>query len=382
MKNYFELAIGAILILLFAKCKQEYVPHVEATTTGLLVVEGFLNSSQGPTTVHLSRSSDLEDTIFKPEFNAQVIVEGEDGSSFPLFENGNGEYTTAQLTLYDFVKYRLHIRTINGKEYVSDYTPVKHTPLIDSISWRKENEGVQIYVNTHDDLNSTKYYRWTYSETWEFHSAYASNLDYLIDPVTNRAVDLITRVNPDAIYKCWKTQQSTSIMLGSSEKLTADRIFVPIRYIEPLGEELSVRYYIELTQYALSHEAYLFYQRLKKNTEQIGTLFDPQPSQLSTNIHCLTNPAEEVIGFVEITDQQQTHIFITNDDVKPWVPPVLCSKIVARNNDTTLLAIATAYLPLAPLTYVGPRIDKFEAAPNECVDCTLRGTNIKPAFWP
>jgi len=371
-----------LLPLLFMKCKQEYIPQVKVTTTGLLVVEGFINSGPGPTTIRLSRSSDLENVTLKPEFSAQVNVEGEDGSNFPLFENGNGEYSNSQLTLFNGIQYRLHITTANGKDYVSDYSPVQHTPVIDSISWQIENEGVQIYVNTHDDQNGAKYYRWTYSETWEFHSAFSSNLDYVRDPVTNNAIDLTTRADPDAIYKCWKTQQSTNIMLGSSEKLTQNRIFNPIRYIEPLGEEISVRYYIELTQYALSHDAYLFYQRIKKNTEQIGTLFDPQPSELSTNLHCLSGPAEQVIGFVEVADQQQAHIFISNDQVKPWLTPSACGTIVARNNDTTLLAIGSAYMPVAPLSYVGPRIDKFTAAPNECVDCTLRGSNIKPAFWP
>jgi len=381
IKNYFKQAIGFLLILLLAQCKQEYIPQVEENNTRQLVVEGYINSGSGATTIQLSRSSDLEDTVLTPEFNAQVIVEGDDGSSVPLFENGNGEYIIGQLILDNAVKYRVHITTTDGKEYVSDYSPVKHTPVIDSITWRKENDGVQIYVNTHDDQNAIKYYRWVYSETWEFHSAYHSGLDYVRDPVTNAPVDLIDRSDPEAIFKCWRTQQSTHIMLGSSEKLSEDKIFAPVRYIEPLGEELSVRYYIELTQYALSHDAYSFFQRVKKNTEQIGTLFDPQPSQLSTNIHCVNDTKEEVVGYVEVTDQQQAHIFITNDDVKPWFSPVPCSKIVVRNNPDTLQVIQYGYLPLAVLTYAGPRIDKFEASGIECVDCTLRGTNIKPAFW-
>ena len=381
IKNYFKQAIGFLLILLLAQCKQEYIPQVEENNTRQLVVEGYINSGPGATTIQLSRSSDLEDTVLTPEFNAQVIVEGDDGSSVPLFENGNGEYIIGQLILDNAVKYRVHITTTDGKEYVSDYSPVKHTPVIDSITWRKENDGVQIYVNTHDDQNAIKYYRWVYSETWEFHSAYHSGLDYVRDPVTNAPVDLIDRSDPEAIFKCWRTQQSTHIMLGSSEKLSEDKIFAPVRYIEPLGEELSVRYYIELTQYALSHDAYSFFQRVKKNTEQIGTLFDPQPSQLSTNIHCVNDTKEEVVGYVEVTDQQQEHIFITNDDVKPWFSPVPCSKIVVRNNPDTLQVIQYGYLPLAVLTYAGPRIDKFEASGIECVDCTLRGTNIKPAFW-
>ena len=172
MKNYFQLVTAAILILLFAKCKQEYNPEIEAKSTGFLVVEGFLNSGQGPTTIRLSRSSDLEDTALKPEAGAQLNVEGEDGSNFLLFGNGNGEYSVAQLTLNNGVKYRLHIRTTDGKEYVSDYTPVKYTPPIDSITWQREDGGLRLYANANDPQNNTKYYQWKYEETWEIHSAY------------------------------------------------------------------------------------------------------------------------------------------------------------------------------------------------------------------
>jgi hypothetical protein len=370
-----------MLILSLVRCKEEYVPQIEAKTTGLLVVEGFLNSGPGSTTVRLSRSSSLEDATLKPEFNAQVNIQGQDGTTFQLFETGNGEYSNAQLTLLNGMQYRLHIMTANGSEYVSDYSPVKHTPVIDSITWQRENDGVRIYVNAHDDQNETKYYRWTYSETWEFHSAYVSSLEYVRDPVTNNAIDLTGRADPDAIYKCWRTQQSTNIILGSSEKLTANKIFSPIRYIEPLAEELSVRYYIEVTQYALSHDAYLFYQRIKKNTEQIGTLFDPQPSELTTNIHCITDPGEQVLGHVEIADAQQAHIFIANGEVSPWVTPVDCSTIVAHNDTATLRSIGTGTVPVAPILLRGQAIETFSASSANCVDCTLRGTNIRPTFW-
>src|SRR4030095_5663121 len=111
MKGYFSRTIGLLLLLLLGQCKEEYNPQIEAKTTGLLVVEGFINSAQGPTTIRLSRSSSLEDTVLKPEFSAQVSVEGEDGSGFTLFDNGNGDYTNPQLTLNNAVNYRLHIRT-------------------------------------------------------------------------------------------------------------------------------------------------------------------------------------------------------------------------------------------------------------------------------
>ena len=184
IKQYLKLIMTYVIsMLFFTQCKQEYDPHVEAKTTGLLVVEGFINSGQGSTTIRLSRSSDLEDTTLKPEDGAQLNVEGDDGSNFLLFNNGNGEYNVSQLTLYNGVKYRLYIRTSDGKEYVSDYTSVKYTPPIDSITWQMENEGLRLYANAHDPQGDAKYYQWKYEETWEIHSTYYNELVYLTDPV-------------------------------------------------------------------------------------------------------------------------------------------------------------------------------------------------------
>src|SRR5205823_2719081 len=135
----------------------------------------------------------------------------------------------------------------------------------DSISWRLENDGVQIYVNSHDPTNSTKYYQLAYSETWEFHSPYLKYLEYVKDPATGRIIGVAPLPSPDtSIYKCWRTQNPSDILLISTEKLSQSKVFFPIRYIEPQADELSVLYYIEVKQYALSQEAYLFKEKLKK----------------------------------------------------------------------------------------------------------------------
>ncbi len=369
-------------MLLFARCKQTYDPQVKEQNVRLLVVEGFINSGQNPTVIHLSRTVNLKDTMLSPETGAQVNVEDENGGSVALTETAIGEYSISQLALDNNLKYKLHIKTSDGREYASDYAAVKQTPPIDSITWQKENGGVQIYVNTHNDQHDTGYYRWAYSETWEFHSAYLSYLDWTRDPVTHDAIEVKGRSNTDSLYKCWKTQNSTNLILGSSEKLSTDKIFLPIRYIEPMGEELSVRYYIELTQYALGQQEYLFYQRLKKNTEELGSIFDPQPSELSGNIHCTSNPDEVVIGYVGISEEQKAHLFITNEQVAPWVTPTNCSKIILYNDPDSVKPYGDIYIPLHGVTFRGLMVVTFDAAVPVCVDCTLRGTNIKPSFWP
>ncbi len=387
IKTYLKPIVSStIIILLFAQCKQEYNPKIEAKSTGFLVVEGFLNSGQGPTTIRLSRSSDLNDTTLKPESGAQLNVQGEDGSSFPLFDNGNGEYSIAQLTLNNGIKYGLHIKTTDGKEYVSDYSFVKYTPPIDSITWQREDDGLRLYVNANDPQNNTKYYQWKYEETWEIHSAYYNNLIYITDPVTNIPTAVAYKY-PDqhidtTIYKCWNTMNSSTIILGSTEKLTSDVVYLPVQYIEPQSEKLSVLYSINLRQYAISHDEYLFLQKMKKNTEQLGTIFDPQPSEISGNIHCLTDSNETVIGHVEISQEQVKRIFISNSQVAGWNYDPGCHFIEIDNNPGNIGEHIGLMPTFAAKTDPLGRIISFYASTPQCVDCTLRGVHQKPDFWP
>ncbi|HET9826095.1 MAG TPA: DUF4249 domain-containing protein [Chitinophagaceae bacterium] len=379
MKKIFYL-VG--FFVLAAGCKKPYEPNVHSPSTGYLVVEGLINSSGGVSTITLTRTTKLRDTVSVIyEQRAQVSIESDNNESFPLAEGVNGTYTSDTLHLNPGSKYRAKI-IAGGKQYVSDYSPVRHTPEIDSISWQREHDGVQIYVNTHDAQNSSRYYRWTYTETWEFHSEYLSYLDWDIDPITGDVRGLKGRSNTDSLYKCWRTETSTNLILGSSEKLSADKIFLPVRYISPSAEELGVRYFIRITQYALSHEAYLFYEKLKKNTEQVGSIFDPQPSEEVGNVHCMSDPNESAIGWVEVSEEKQAERFISNSEVAPWVVSANCGIKIIYNDPDSMRTYTSDYLPLKGVTFRGLTIVTFSAAPSACVDCTLRGTNIKPAFWP
>jgi len=387
--NCIKMIVGCAVMLCFYSCKEIYDPHIDAKTTGTLVVEGFINSSQGPTTIHLSRSSSLEDTKLDPESNAQANVEGDDGSSFTLFNNGDGIYTNSQLALNNSVKYRLHIKAADGKEYASDYAPVKFTPLIDSITWQRENDGLRIYTNANDPQNGTKYYQWKYEETWEIHSAYYTSLKYLRDTIrTNDVTALVFRQpdkNPDTtLYKCWNTLNSSTIILGSTEKLTSDLVYLPVQYIEPQSEKLSVLYSINLRQYAISKDNYGFLQKMKKNTEQLGTIFDPQPSEISGNMHCLTDPNELVVGFIEVTQEQVKRIFIYNSQVPGWGYLPDCAQAIIDNNLDSIKRHASDLYPTLPFsTNAFGAIVKFYATPDKnCMDCTFRGVHQRPDFWP
>lgn len=285
--------LSAFFLLFFIiGCKDRYDIPIRNTDQSLLVVEGALIVGPDSTAINLSRTVKVNDNVsFNPVFNARLTVEDKNGNTFLLKEIGNGKYASGSLGLIAGKEYRLRIKTNDSKEYLSDYVVARQTPAIDSISWKKENGDMIIYANTHDVTNNTKYYKWDYDETWEIRSHYPSVFQYL-GGTTIVATPFLRN------YRCWKYGRSTTINIASSVQLSSDVIKeFPLLLIPNGSEKLSVRYSILVREQSLSKAAYEYLQIMKRNTESIGSIFDPLPSELKGNIHCLSNPNEEVIGF-------------------------------------------------------------------------------------
>jgi hypothetical protein len=154
---------------------------------------------------------------------------------------------------------------------------------------------------------------------------------------------------------------------------------------------VETKYSILVRQYALPAEAYQFYQNVLKNTEQLGSIFDALPSQINGNIHCLTNPAEPVIGYLTVTNVQTKRIFIPTSDLTSHILtiyPCVCELDTAtyRNeHGINTIAIDLLEQPITniPLWGIGPNLppEAYAYSTILCVDCTIRGTTKKPSFW-
>jgi hypothetical protein len=380
-----------LLLIAMASCKEKYTPNIDAATTSFLVVEGFINSGASPTTITLTRTTKIVDTIdVLREQKANVKIEAKNPfASYQLTETAAGIYTSASLALNTNNQYRIHIFTSNGKEYVSDYSDVRATPDIDSVFWNRKDGGVQTYVATHDPLNKTRYYYYKFDETWEYHSKYTNSLKFYLDTNNKPYIgfrDSMTYGPDTTIIKCWKTNSSSNIYLTSSEKLSQDIVTnYPLAYIEPNSWKLSILYSINVKQYAVSKNGYDFLQQLRKNTEQLGSIFDAQPSDNYGNIHCITNPNETVVGFVEVSQEKQKRIFISSAQVPDWKYNPGCEpEVKVLNNRDSLGAYKGGLMLTNVAEYGGPSgiLYVFFAQP-ECIDCKKRGgANSKPPFWP
>lgn len=373
MKHYTTL----ILFLAAASmgCKQTYMPPAIANPPNYLVVEGFIENNGSDSTIfYVSRTVKLDSNTYTPEPGARLTVEGMDGSSWPLKEVSSGMYRALLLSLKNNISYRLHIITAGGKQYTSDFVPLVNDPPIDSIGWKRldnaVHKGIQIYANTHDPQNNTHYYRWEYQETWEFHSPFFATVQWTPG-------GRLTNYSPNTTNICWKGDRSTNVLLASSAQLSQDLIYEAPLVLIPLGsQQITVRYSILVKQYALTKDAFTWWQVLQKNTEQIGSIFGVQPSANRGNIHCLTDTSETVLGWVGGGNSHSKRIFIKNDEVQPWIFDSGCSDFDTRP-DSTGWYVGTGFLPW----YLDMSLGRVHMAYKTCVDCTLTGTNIRPIFW-
>lgn len=387
MKKLRFILCLVILTLVMMNCKEKYYAQYNYPDKGFLVVEGFINSA-GPTNINLSRTVKLADAVsIKFETGAIVRVEGDDNSSYNVPALGNGLYSTGQLPINDSRKYRLYIKTSNGKEYRSDFAAVIRTPPIDSISYpRTESGGVDITINTHDPKNKTWYYTWSYEQTWQHTSLWKPTLKFIS---TQNGLS-VTYIYPDQSsdttrFRCWGTENSTNVLIGSSKKLSRDEIHLPLASIEKGSIKISELFSIKIYQHGVSEAGYDFLQRMKKNTQQVGSIFDAQPSQLNGNIHNTLDPLEEVVGFIDVADGYDKRIYIEPKDVPGWGYLRYCdSKEVVNSKDSLSAGTALGLGPIEPVVRgPGNAILTLTMGTNICIDCTLLGgTTIKPSFWP
>lgn len=364
----------------FGGCRQRYDPPLKSLSNTFLVVEGVLNTGHDSTTIRLTRTFNLnQQATVQTEDNAQLRVEGKDNTVSVLSGTGNGKYVSANLNLIPGNEYRLRIKTIGGKEYLSDYVKAKITPPIDSVNWDRSNAGVQIYVNTKDPAGTTRYYRWEYEETWEIHSFYFSV--YIYDRSSNT---IRQRQFPaEDVSKGWKYGNSSNILLANSIRLQNDIIYnAPLKLIGAGEERLSERYSILVRQYAVEEGAYNFFDLMKKNTEDVGSLFSPQPSEIKGNIHCITDPTEYVVGYVTASSIEEKRIFISQTEVPQWGYRGEFCESDTVPNDPNSIRTKFGNGGLVPYYFHSPPGDYYLGSSSECVDCRARGASIiKPVFW-
>lgn len=375
---------SSFIVILVVGCVEPYPAPDTGITTSILVVDGFINASDNSATVKLSKAVPLASNDGYPaERGAHVTIHSENGNSFTLIEGDSGKYSASGLSVDFTTKYQLNIRTSDNRTIVSDFISVMQTPPIDSVTWRPEEEGVTILVNTHDESNASRYYHWDYIETWEYHAPYPA-------PYRNRNGTVIRLPPEETPYYCYKTVPSTKVTVGSTTRLTEDVVRdFPITYMEVGSSRISVLYSILVRQRVIDQAEFDFLQDLQRVTESVGGLFDSQPYEILGNIHS-SDPSVPVLGYFSAGVMDEQRLFLRRSELPLHLQQLAYSyctfdtACVARESDRRCRIelrdlVENSYL----VADLFPQFPGYTYTDKRCGDCRYQGGVMeKPEFWP
>jgi hypothetical protein len=381
MERFLRLGLLVSGGLALASCVDRYTPNVPPAAQTNLVVDGFINP-QGRSVIKLGRTFSVNTkSTAPPETRAQVVIQDDAGRRYPLAESPAGTYSSAALVLDANRQYQVRITTAQGRDYASDALPPVSTPPIDTLTWQlTPQQGAQIYLSTQATSTAARYYRWEYEETHQFTALYQSALEYI---ASSNSVE--SRPNEHQIFTCWHTEPSTAILQSNSASLSQNAITnYPLLLVLP-DVRLRYGYSLLVRQYAETQAEYDYWERLRKSTENLGTVNDPLPARVTGNVHALADASEPVLGYVGVHSGTEKRLYIDGAQFPTPRPESVFIDPIYTPCDPPLRAGFTPfYLQqfrdgfLIPIVLTnGPYV-----GPPSCVDCRLHGTNIKPSFWP
>jgi hypothetical protein len=365
--------IFILILVVLNSCIAQFVPQIEEQKE-LLVVQGLITDQPETDTIKLSKSLPLgQVSDARPVHGCTVTITDNLDNIFPLSESSAGKYITPssfQGIIGRF--YTLHVKT-NSETYNFNYESnpmeMKPVPPIDSLYYEKTViekaipdkffngvDGCQIYLNTHDPESKCRYFRWDFAETWILR---------LLFPVQNQT--------------CWISDKSHSINIKSTAAFDESVITrYPINYITNFTDRLKTKYSILVNQYSLNEDEYSYWEKIQNVGVDVGGFFDIIPASVQSNVKCIEDPTEKVLGYFSVSAKSSKRLFIKDN----------FEGIINRYGDC-----ATDTIPYVDPPGLGVIVWILEDEPNwwppfkvltdkkGCADCTVRGSNVKPDFW-
>ncbi len=373
MKHRTYIIISFIIFLL-GSCIVEYIPTTDEESE-LLNVEGMITDQAEINTIVLSKSIPLwTKQIARRLSGCKVWISDDLGRITSLKETIVGTYVTNPATFRGETgrTYILHIKLNEDNGNLSyESLPVKMTagPQIDSIYYEKKTfdishlpvEGCQIYLDTHDPANNCNFYRWKYSETWEFHLPF----------------DVKNKI-------CWISNNIDGIFIKNTSILEENRISrYPVITIQNPVDKLSVKYSILVKQYSMNEEEYIYWERLKTTLDQTGGLYDLIPAYIPNNIFCIEKPEEKILGYFSVSAVSSKRIFIkdnfTGMDAQYQYQDCIFKSDTAWGRVPPQGLDDTAWVTVDHSDRNPPYF--LYTHVRRCGDCRTRGTLVKPDFW-
>ena len=374
------LGIGFLLLCMYS-CIEPFHPEIKESQD-MLVINGSISDKPGWHFVEVSRSSPYNEPGFIPEKGCVVRVEDENGRGVTYSEYQSGIYRADLDESFLGVNnmYRLHVYTQDGEEYQSDYDSLLACPPVDSLYYEIELPvsddpnitylgGVQFYVDVKGEPGDSRNFLWKLEETYEYRSYYL--IQYLWENDSVYEFDPAT----DSLARCYTGGSISEIYTASSRYLVANELNkYPLNYVSGKFPQLRFEYGLLVTQYSLSDEAFLYWEKIRTLTDVEGGLYEKQPANADGNIYNVNDPEEQVLGFFYASQEREKWIQLKRP-FEMYILDAPCWLELANLDELE----SGSYMLSVDEDRLGP---PYGTGDKDCFDCRLLGGILEPpVYW-
>lgn len=382
------LFIITLLSVVLASCIKRYDPEIESKDAVKFVVTGQVNRGDDIQCVNVSTTSPVSMPRYIPVIGCTVKIMDDKGNSFTATDTQDGNYEVAipQTNLTVGTSFKVDILVPGGINIVSDFDQIHDGPEVDSVYYILDTipsnnpyvatRGIQFYTDLDAQNIDSRYFRWEATESWEYHAVYPiewwydGTLHHVLPPDHSRQV-------------CWKTALVNNVFTLTTKNLLQNKYnFFPLHFVDNVSSSrLVYGYSLLLRQYALSEAAFDYWEKLRVNSNEQGGLYEKQPMVIKGNIHNVTNPGQEILGFFGAATVTSKRIFINSVENLASEYDPGCGIESEEPRRTGLKGIPPSFYPA--YLYATPNYFAMIILDSYCYDCrTAGGDTIKPAFWP
>ena len=307
-----------LLFILLLGCEDVYRPDIDVVDN-VLVADARISADEAVNYVHLYKSVAYYDNASSGAAvsNANVQLIDSNGNEYELLHSAGGQYAL-NLSLNPDLQYKLKIE-YEGEQYESTFEKVPPKPSIDSIYGYEEievrhesgdndvdnvdrSEGVRLYADITPG-NENPYCRFT--------SRFVLQYNYATEVPGSGGIPM-----PKTVYG-WRSlyPQGTFNIAAPPEYSATKQIKKhPLYFLKnsvKTGEDhIFSGWIVILYQHAITESAHSYYNDLNKQLDSEGKIFDPLYVQARSNIKCISNTDQKILGNFEISVSNETWYYL------------------------------------------------------------------------
>ncbi|WP_339698327.1 DUF4249 domain-containing protein [uncultured Roseivirga sp.] len=411
-KTVLKLCLMCLVMFVAIACIEE-IDTTSFTFEKVLVVDANISDQAKAHEVHLTYTSPIDGTAdgsSNAASGATIWVEDDLGNRVDFTEQRAGFYLSPDTFAGEVGRsYTLLIITNEGNKYQSSFEKLVQAPEVSAI-YNKfaikplgqkaiATPGVQFFIDVEDDSQSTQFYRYEWTDAHQvvvpYPKKYETTIIYpggMTDPIY-----ILDPFNTD-VSECYRESRFDEVVLASSASNSNRELReIPIFFSEASNFDVTTKYSIEVTQRAISVQAYSYYRKIELFNESNGSLFDKQHGAIVGNILSMDSPDEKVLGYFEVSGASSKRVFLEpsqlDEKVMDYVVRTceeydvlefegdLNSFYKANGVPEILLGDELLKRAFYEVYDYDPLNDTKFLAHRLCIDCRNRGSIGKPDWW-